>query len=354
MLGTTIVGSQIYSNYDPNATCPCDPMPTCCIDCIYGCTDSNAANYDSTATCDDGSCVAAVLGCTDPTALNYNSSANVDDGTCYFVAGCTNPVACNYNSAADFNDGSCEFTSCVGCMDPTATNYGGAAITIDDGSCIYAVDGCTDATANNYDANATVDDGSCITCGMNGGYTIDSLVVTPPTGFNTNDGSISVVITAGYDISASTPVTWGISAAGYFGADVILGNVTPPVITYSNGGYTYSATFTNLGNIGCTIFEIYDGSFPSNCPIYTLDITANYPSWPCEYSGIYYINTPGNISVNSCQYASNMSSPPGAYTTLCGCCYAEPNNLIFDASDALDGNTGTYTASCAAWGCSSP
>ena len=354
MIGTTTVGSQVNSNYDPNATCPC--TPDCCEACIYGCMDNTASNYDPTATCDDGTCIATILGCTDATALNYNPSANVDDGTCYYVAGCTNSVACNYNPAADFNDGSCEFTSCVGCSDPTAINYGGAIITIDDGSCIYATPGCTDPDANNYDATATLDDGSCITCGMNGGYVVDSLVVSPESGFGVNDGSISVTITAGYDISAYLPIvpSFGISDAGYWGADISSPWYSLAQTSFSNGGYTYTLDITGIGNIGCTILEIFDTSFGNNCLIFSLDITANYPSWPCVYSGIYYTNTPGNMGTDSCQYLTNSLTAPGTYTTLCGCCYTEPNNLIYDPSDNLDGNSNTYTGSCALNGCSPP
>tara|TARA_R110001599_G_scaffold118888_2_gene288316 strand:+ start:1353 stop:2966 length:1614 start_codon:yes stop_codon:yes gene_type:complete len=47
-----------------------------------------------------------------------------------------------------------------GCTDPTAFNYDANA-TIDDGSCIDVVYGCTDPLSFNYDATATVDDGSC-------------------------------------------------------------------------------------------------------------------------------------------------------------------------------------------------
>ena len=47
---------------------------------ILGCTDPLACNYDSTATCDDGSCV--MPGCTDVLACNYDSAAGCDDGSC--------------------------------------------------------------------------------------------------------------------------------------------------------------------------------------------------------------------------------------------------------------------------------
>ena len=50
----------------------------------FGCTNSTATNYDSTATVDDGSCIVPVYGCTDPLALNYEPLATIDDGSCTY------------------------------------------------------------------------------------------------------------------------------------------------------------------------------------------------------------------------------------------------------------------------------
>jgi len=108
----------------------------------------------------------------------------------------------------------------------------------------------------------------------------------------------------------------------------------------------------NVGNVGCYEFTWSFGNAPT-CILNTLDIPTLYPNWPCEYSGVYYTDTPNNQGTNSCQLLSNMSSP-SSYPGLCNCCDNTPNNLIFDASDALDGNTNTYTASCAQWGCTAP
>lgn len=77
---------------------------------IYGCTDSSAINYNSSATRDDGSCIKRIYGCMDSNALNYNASANTDDGSCITkVLGCMNEDAINYNSKANVVDGSCLF-----------------------------------------------------------------------------------------------------------------------------------------------------------------------------------------------------------------------------------------------------
>jgi hypothetical protein len=75
------------------------------------------------------------------------------------VFGCTDPIANNYNADATVDDGSCIY-DVFGCTDATANNYNMDA-TVDDGSCTYDVFGCTDPTASNYNMDATIDDGSC-------------------------------------------------------------------------------------------------------------------------------------------------------------------------------------------------
>ncbi len=216
------------ANYDPEATednGSCEPYDnTCNTDCTFGdielwdahtcscvpyiisipgCIDTEACNYDPTASCDDGSCTyfPCKPGCTDPCAPNYDAWADDDDGSCepydmtcntdctlgavevwnadmcacvvetVSINGCTDESACNYNPDANCDNGSCNFgnemcdTPCnavLGCTDETACNYDATA-TCDDGSCTPGPcnPGCTDPCAANYDPDALTDDGSC-------------------------------------------------------------------------------------------------------------------------------------------------------------------------------------------------
>ena len=52
-------------------------------------------------------------GCTDPNAANYNSEATLDNGECNYspITGCTDSSAINYLATATINDDSCEYLS---------------------------------------------------------------------------------------------------------------------------------------------------------------------------------------------------------------------------------------------------
>ena len=170
---TEIVGCIIPSatNYDAAATVQGAPLSTYCsfppsvpvplfLATNPGCTDSNACNYDATATSNDGSCeYETCQGCDVSGACNYDASVVYNDGSCEWTSclGCMNSGACDYDATATIAD-SCDFDSCQGCTNSAASNYDATA-TQDDGSCI--IDGCTNASACNYDAAATNNDGSC-------------------------------------------------------------------------------------------------------------------------------------------------------------------------------------------------
>ena len=85
-LGTCTNGMQVCNDGQVSPTCSCEggSSTTSNYSNVYGCTNSNAINYNSSANTDDGSCIAKVLGCTDSNAINYNSSANTLDDSCNY------------------------------------------------------------------------------------------------------------------------------------------------------------------------------------------------------------------------------------------------------------------------------
>ncbi len=119
------------------------------------------------------------IGCTDSEACNFNPTATQDDGTCILNSGCTDEMACNYNPEAECDDDSCELTDSdsdgvLDCDDlcPQDSNKVEPGIcgcgeidADDDGDSIYncyEVFGCSDSNACNYSPEVTEDDGSCI------------------------------------------------------------------------------------------------------------------------------------------------------------------------------------------------
>ena len=93
------------------------------------------------------------------------------------IYGCTDSTASNFDSNATIDDGSC-ITCSYGCIDSLALNYDSLA-TCADTSCIYPqIYGCTDSLACNYNLFANVDDSSCgflIGCIDTAAFNYDSL-----------------------------------------------------------------------------------------------------------------------------------------------------------------------------------
>ena len=128
--------SGLYSITVQNANCSVDS--TFLVgQAVYGCTNSSAFNFNSSANIDDGSCISVVNGCTDYTAFNYNSLANTNDGSCIqLLLGCADSSYCNYDSVITTDNGSC--AGLPGCMDPLYAEYNSIA-SCDDGSCLTIV-----------------------------------------------------------------------------------------------------------------------------------------------------------------------------------------------------------------------
>lgn len=238
-------GSCVYYGCMDNTAANFNPYATTddgsCFYYVFGCTNPAAVNYNQAANADDGTCV--IEGCTDQTAINFDWSATVDNGTCEYCNGngsalaslyictfsngnqvelqivddsgnevyyanglnngaivnaslCLQPGVCytanminnagpygwyngyfwvNVNGVQIINahpDANAQFASIqfsidgtcgpvFGCTDAAALNYNAEA-TMNDGSCVYPTLGCTDSTAVNFDPFAAFDDGSCI------------------------------------------------------------------------------------------------------------------------------------------------------------------------------------------------
>lgn len=94
-------------------------------------------------------------------AVTYDATWTLNDvcpdGGNPDIPGCTEPSACNYDANATLDDGSCLFDDALGVCGGDCT-----ADTDGDGVCDdQEVPGCTDPEADNYDPNATDDNGTC-------------------------------------------------------------------------------------------------------------------------------------------------------------------------------------------------
>jgi uncharacterized protein (TIGR02145 family) len=157
-----------------------------------GCTDSTACNFDSSASCNDGSCLSIDLcgicggdntSCQD-CAGTVNGTATTDEcGTCDADNSndCVEDCAGVWAGTATTDEcGTCDADNSNDCVQDCAGVWGGAtevdvlgicggACDVDtdqDGVCdVDEIAGCTEATACNFDSAAEFDDGSCTPSG---------------------------------------------------------------------------------------------------------------------------------------------------------------------------------------------
>lgn len=115
----------------------------------FGCTESSACNYNSSATADDGTCWSANDGC----LCSDGEGAEIDcAGVCNGDSELDDCDVCNGGNVDQDCAGVCFGDSSIdgcGICDSDSSN--------DDLTCT----GCTDECADNYDAGNLFDDGSC-------------------------------------------------------------------------------------------------------------------------------------------------------------------------------------------------
>jgi hypothetical protein len=280
-------GSCIYSGCTDPSAANYNPMATIddgsCFNWVYGCTNPMALNYNQAANADDGSCI--LEGCTDASATNYNPAATIDNGSCTYCNGAGSIMAslyiCTFSNgnqvelqivddqgnevyyASGLNNGAIVYASiCLqpgvcytanmmnntgpfgwyngyfwvnaggnqiinahpsanaqfatvqfsidgtcgpvfGCTDPAATNYNAEA-NMEDGSCVYPTVGCTDPSAVNFDPLAALDNGTCFYMNDCLG-SVTEFILTP--GMFANEASYVIYDELGNTIAAGSGAT---------------------------------------------------------------------------------------------------------------------------------------------------
>lgn len=148
-----------------------------------------------------------VRGCMDPLALNYNPLANIPARCIYSgVVGCTNPLALNYNPNATVDDGSCIL--------PGGDGGGGVRIDLSVSPEIFTI-GSGNYLANPFQWTATspssIQSGSCVGSAIRSNNTgIQTINIPDWTGSVANPNSS---ISGGVDM---TPFVLNMSPGSYF------------------------------------------------------------------------------------------------------------------------------------------
>ena len=284
--------------------------------CIGGCTDATACNYNSEANIDDGSCAEldecgecggagiadgacdcdgnvldALNVCGGTCAADADADGicdNIDDcvgayddcnvcngdGTSCVISGCTDATACNYNDQATLDDGSCESESCAGC---DGVPFSG--VTLDDcgvcGGDNSSCTGCIDATACNYDENATIQE---MVPASTGSVTIEF----PVTGAYTNEKIYGIADSEG-------TLLWGLFSGVFAGVETVdLAPGTYTIIVTDGYGDGWDGTVM-------TVTDVASGN--------TLDISEVTGNINAEtFDEIPFEVTAGMVS--TCDYAS--------------------------------------------------
>jgi hypothetical protein len=270
-----------------------------------GCTDTAAANYDSTATVDDGSCILCVENLASLTVGggSYMSEVswilNASDGTVVASGGapyagdlCLPDDCYTLNMIDSYGDGWNGNSWSLTVNGSTITEtlaFGDSATVIISSQSLGCVLGCTDTLALNYNANATADDGSCM--------------------YPCNDNELTLVLTDnGFD-------GW------IYGA-----NSSNLVVTDANGG---SSTYQLASGYSDTIaICLADG-----CYNFT---TAGNEPWSSEV-GFHVLDANGVVLVSGSDYGSWNVAFGNAICPVYGCTDSTASNYD-PAADSDDGS----------------
>jgi len=202
-------------------------------------SNDDGDDIDSTPDNDNGNDAGGVPNSPTDNTVNGNGTDDEDDHDPALitvvetvVAGCTDPCAPNYNADAEVDDSSCLYYSTVCNSDCTA----GDITTYDPDVCgcvvVTATNlGCTDPTANNYDADANCDDGSC---NFDMGGCTDPCAPNYDSSADTDDGSCEdYSTTCNSDCTAGDITTYDVDVCGcVVVTETMLGCTNPDAIYY--------------------------------------------------------------------------------------------------------------------------
>lgn len=139
-------------------------------ECIWGCLDPQACNYNALANQDDV-CDYSCLGCMNPDAMNYSETATIDDGSCYFEGEgntCMNPIAlsCGVGVYENMTVGVINDNATSGAMACSGNSNGGQRWYVYTAAFSSEITVSTINAGTNFDTYLKVFTGSCgdLTC----------------------------------------------------------------------------------------------------------------------------------------------------------------------------------------------
>ena len=269
---------------------------------------------------------------------SYGRHTNMSYGGCP-IYGCTDPNANNYNSSANTNDGSCTYN--YGCTDPSATNYDPNAY-YDDGSCTYIVYGCMDTNANNYNPNANVNQG-CTYNTPSGSFSASPTSIisgqSSTLTWNTNYASSGTINQIGYSISPvssgtrtvtpTSSTTYTLSLSGYGGTSA---SRTTTITVYQPPNTNISLSSSSIPQGGSTTLSwntTGDASSASiNQGIGSVPLNSNTTVNPTSTT-TYTISVSGNGGSDSDSVTLTVVPPPTCSIT------ASPNPVPYGTNVSL-------------------
>ncbi|MCB0760215.1 MAG: hypothetical protein KDC12_01740 [Flavobacteriales bacterium] len=314
-----------------------------------------------------------------PIVLENNSFAAFTVGEADCIPGCADPIACNYDSSATVNGSGCVY-DCYGCTDSSACNFN-SEVALDDGSCVYGLNE-TVFDAQVVGQNETVVGNTCCGVGEDGTdcvspgtpyydlwYVVNSGDLELLYFFLQNIDGTNVSMTIYEDacngcgelnyIVCCGPVTFGCQ-----------GNIGSNFTLLPNTNYYFNVWTTNLA--GCGHFQLSFTGVGPGCTDPTacnFDLYATTNDGSCEYPDACNIcggsgTMAGCTDGQACNYDSLANCDDGSceYTSCAGCtdanaCSYDPEATIFDVLQCIypgdpcdDGNPDTmqdmWTAAC--------